>query len=170
MLKRRHQLNLSLRLPVVENGREQLEVVLEGTSTAEDERAIEAIFAEFGIPTVVMVEIRKADIQVPWLVMISAPLGAFLAVYCAAIAKRLGDDTYDAAKHLVGRLWQARAARWGRNGSVVLKDTDARVRLLLDDGLPKEAYQALEELDREALKRGDTLRYDAVTGEWRPLK
>ena len=57
-----------------EVGGEPIEVVTEGTSTKEEERAVQAVFAEFDIKRTMRVQIRKDDIDLPWLVSIATPM------------------------------------------------------------------------------------------------
>jgi hypothetical protein len=108
---------------------------------------------------------------VAWLVSILiSPPAAFVTIFGAAVSKRLADDAYDAARRFVTRLWQSRKAHAGAAGAVVLRDEQHHVVVLLEEDLPSQAYQALEQLDQGKLESGDTVRYDREKGEWRPLR
>jgi hypothetical protein len=143
-----------------------LEVAIDSWASTDDQQAVDAIFEECGIDVSMRVIIRKADIQLPWEVMITAgPLGAG---FLAAIGKNAGDDVYRQAKQLVSRLWRSRNQHTGRDGHIVLRDDDFRVELLLQENLPVEAYQAIERIDRSMVERGDTLHYDRDENAWLP--
>ncbi len=152
--------------------RKPVEVVLDRWASEEDKQAVEDLFAEFGIPTSMLVHLQESEGEfVAWLVSILvSPAPALLTIFGAAVAKHLADDTYEASRRFVIRLWQSRKAHAGPSGAVVLRDDQLEIEILLEEDLPQEAYQELERLDRGALKPGDWVRYDAAEGKWRPLR
>lgn len=64
-----------------EQSSEPIEIVLESSASDEDTRAVQELFAEFGIATSMLVRLQESEDEMAWLVMISAPIGIFLGNY-----------------------------------------------------------------------------------------
>lgn len=147
-----------------------IDVSLESTASDEDLQAVAALFDEFGLRAAVQANyLRKAEGPLPWLVNILTPANVFVGAFALAVIKRFADDMYDAARRLVVQLWRSRKQHAGPEGNVVLHDDELHVRLLLEEDLPAEAYQALARLDPREVSRKGTLHYDRARDRWRPL-
>ncbi|MGA4838948.1 hypothetical protein [Streptomyces sp. G45] len=97
--------------------------------------------------------------DVPWLVLASLPLQAFLSGLGAEAVR----DAYRSFKGAVGRVTR-------RDGAaprpLVLRDDRSGLSVVLEPDLPPEAYEQLLALDLSGFRAGP-LHYDRHQGRWR---
>ena len=76
----------------------------------------------------------------PWLVIISAPLGAFFASFMA----EAGKDAYVAFKRLISKIFaKARDAHKDESVEVFLQDPISKLLILIEPDIPRAAYEQL---------------------------
>ncbi|MFD9905257.1 hypothetical protein [Streptomyces sp. NPDC059063] len=97
--------------------------------------------------------------DIPWLVLASLPLQAFLGGLGAEAVR----DAYAALKGAVGRI-PRRAGTAPR--PLVLRDDRSGLSIVLEPDLPGVAYEQLLALDLSAFEVGP-LHYDRHQGRWR---
>ncbi|MGH3811840.1 MAG: hypothetical protein ACRDUV_05210 [Pseudonocardiaceae bacterium] len=130
---------------------------------AEHEPAIIEAFRAVGVAARVrMVPTRRGVEELPWLVLATLPLQAFLTGLGVVIA----EDVTQRMKRLVGRVLRARRAHPPAAQLLVLQDADTRLQVVLESDLPPEAYQSLPALDLSQFRHGP-LRYDRQLARWR---
>ena len=135
------------------------EIIVEEGAPEEELRRLQAIFDEAGAPAVITAGYgRRSAELLPWVMLIKAPLGAFLM----AIATKAGSDAWDALKVLVKRVYAERRRPGHRDGTIRLDDEALTVILTLD--LPDRAYKQLA--DGEFPATGYFL-WDDASGSWR---
>jgi hypothetical protein len=101
------------------------------------------------------------DLQ--WVVLVSLPLQAFLS----GIGTEAVHDSYLALKRLVGRATRRRDAMSAEDiRPLVLHDQRSGLRIVLEPGLPNEAYEKLFALDLAAFRMGP-LHFDREQRRWR---
>ncbi|WP_369216954.1 hypothetical protein [Streptomyces flavofungini] len=108
---------------------------------------------------------HRGAADVPWLVLASLPLQAFLSGLGAEAVK----DAYAAFKGLVRKL--ARPASPDDPGEarpLLLQDPVGGLSIVLEADLPAEAYERLVGLDLTAFSTGP-LHYDRAQGRWRSI-
>ncbi|MEU6002398.1 hypothetical protein ABZ837_31885 [Streptomyces sp. NPDC047197] len=107
---------------------------------------------------------HRGAADIPWIMLASLPLQAFLSGLGAEAVK----DSYAALKDVVRR--SARAADSTAAASaprpLVLQDRRTGLRVVLEPGLPGEAYDQLLGLDLARFGEGP-LHYDREQGRWR---
>ncbi|MFF1376241.1 hypothetical protein [Streptomyces sp. NPDC058308] len=136
-------------------------------------RELVAAFDGLGAPPVRVrrtVDHRGAA-DIPWIVLASLPLQAFLSGLGAEAVK----DAYDTFKGVVRRTARpaspapgalddaVRAAR-----PIVLQDAATGLDVVLEPDLPAEAYALLAALDLTGFTKGP-LHYDRARGRWRSV-
>lgn len=114
---------------------------------------------------------RRGLGDLPWYLLLTAPLAKFGWTFAGAVGQRLGERTGDAIADslptLVRQLWRSRT---GREGRMELEDSQTKVRIMLADDLPDEAYQTLRRVDlAQPELQGNVLVFDPARGEWRPV-
>ncbi|QEU91087.1 hypothetical protein [Streptomyces kanamyceticus] len=113
---------------------------------------------------------HRGAADIPWIVLVSLPLQAFLSGLGAEAVK----DAYEAFKGVVrkaarpaepapGALGAARPAR-----PLVLRDQATGLDVVLEPDLPAEAYDRLVGLDLTEFAVGP-LHYDRALGRWRSV-
>jgi hypothetical protein len=99
-----------------------------------------------------VVPARRGFGELPWLVLISLPLHAFLT----SVGSKLAEAAYQGLKHAVGRLLGRDrvlpAAEQPR--PLVLQDTASGLQVILEVDLPDAAYQQLVTLDLAKFQLG----------------
>jgi hypothetical protein len=111
---------------------------LEAEASDEDLRAIERVFDEAGTPAIVHASIERRSVgDLPWAILITAPLAAFLAGLGAAA----GNDAWRALKAFVHRVYEVRR-RPDRADGAIRVDDGART-VILSEAMPDEAYERL---------------------------
>lgn len=111
---------------------------------------------------------HRGAADIPWIMLASLPLQAFLSGLGAEAVK----DSYTALKDVVRRSPRtagpdgpaAPADRTPR--PLVLQDRSTGLRVVLEPGLPGEAYEQLLGLDLARFSEGP-LHYDKEQGRWR---
>ncbi|MEU5896903.1 hypothetical protein [Streptomyces venezuelae] len=154
------------------------ELLLDREVPDELRRELVAAFAGLGAPPARVrhtVDHRGAA-DVPWIVLASLPLQAFLTGLGAEAVK----DAYDAFKAVVRRTarpaasdpatpsegHEARAE--GAARPIVLQDASTGLDIVLEPDLPAEAYERLTALDLTEFAVGP-LHYDRDRARWRSL-
>ena len=109
------------------------EVMLEEESREGEVEAIEALFDEEGVPSVVTARIgRRSAGPLPWTLLIEAPIGVFLTT----LAARAAGDAYEPLKRLVQRVFELRRRPDRPDGSIQLEENGRTV--ILTDKIPDE--------------------------------
>ncbi|WP_409238213.1 hypothetical protein [Streptomyces sp. PA5.6] len=155
------------------------ELLLDREVPEELRRELVAAFEGLGAPPVRVrhtVDHRGAA-DIPWIVLASLPLQAFLTGLGAEAVK----DAYDAFKGVVRRTARPESrtpvappgAQQARpEGAVarpiVLQDASTGLDIVLEPDLPAEAYERLTALDLTEFAVGP-LHYDRDRGSWRSL-
>lgn len=106
---------------------------------------------------------HRGAADIPWIMLASLPLQAFLSGLGAEAVK----DSYTAFKDVVRR--SSRAAADPADPAprpLVLQDRRSGLRVVLEPGLPGEAYEQLLVLDLARFSEGP-LHYDREQGRWR---
>ncbi|MFD6431974.1 hypothetical protein [Streptomyces venezuelae] len=156
------------------------ELLLDREVPDELRRELVAAFEGLGAPPVRVrhtVDHRGAA-DIPWIVLASLPLQAFLTGLGAEAVK----DAYEAFKGVVRRTARpasrtpapalAPDARDSREGGaarpIVLQDASTGLDIVLEPDLPAEAYERLTALDLTEFAVGP-LHYDRDRGRWRSV-
>ena len=145
---------------------EELEVLLDSSATPEEVEVVREAFTDAGLTAKVRPSYeRKSTGELPWVVMVSVPLTAFLTAFAAAAGK----DAYSGLKKLVRTVWDKRTTTSGPRGSFVIIDSESRIWVHLDPDIPADAYRSLAQLDLDSFQGLRVLKYDAKTKEWKEL-
>ncbi|GAA1895873.1 hypothetical protein GCM10009837_17310 [Streptomyces durmitorensis] len=111
---------------------------------------------------------HRGAADIPWIMLASLPLQAFLSGLGAEAVK----DSYTAFKDVVRRSSRAADPAHGTDPAgpaprpLVLQDRRTGLRVVLEPGLPGEAYEQLLGLDLARFSEGP-LHYDSAQGRWR---
>lgn len=147
-------------------------VLMESTAPSGDVEAVRKVLRQAGLDLPVFASLERRGLgDLPWYLLVVAPLAKFGWTFAGAVAQRLGERTGDAIADslstLVRQLWRSRT---GREGRMELEDSPTKVRITLTYDLPDEAYQALRRVDlAQPELQGNVLVFDPVSGEWRPV-
>jgi hypothetical protein len=147
-------------------------VLMESTAPWEEVEAVRKVLREAGLDLPVHASLERRGLgDLPWYLLLVAPLARFGWTFVGAVGQRLGERTGDAIADslptLIRQLWQSRT---GREGRMELEDTLTKARIMLTDDLPDEAYQALRRVDlTQPELQGNVLVFDPVSVEWRPV-
>ncbi len=134
-------------------------VAIESEAPPGEIEALSELLSGFGVDAEVSASYHRRGVgDLPWVVLITVPGAVFL--------KLLATDAYNGAKSFIQRLYRERRARSGRSGSVLLRDLDSGLMVLLEPDLPPEAYEQLGKLDLTRFVHGP-LRYNLDLGAWR---
>ncbi|MEV5977644.1 hypothetical protein [Streptomyces sp. NPDC052114] len=131
-----------------------------------------AAFAGLGVPParVRRVVEHRGAADIPWIVLASLPLQAFLSGLGAEAVR----DAYEAFKGVVRRTARPASPAPGTLGEdrearpLVLQDAATGLTVLLETDLPAEAYESLAALDLTRFAVGP-LHYDRAQGRWRSV-
>ncbi|MGH3828946.1 MAG: hypothetical protein ACRDRS_00620 [Pseudonocardiaceae bacterium] len=139
------------------------EVLVTAEVSAEEEQAIVDAFRALDVVARTrLVPARRGLDQLPWLVLATLPLHAFL--------ERLGsvaaEDLTQGLKRLVGRVAGTKRKTASSAEVLVLRDAVTRLEVVLEADLPARAYQELVALDLSAFEQGP-VHYDRHRDEWR---
>lgn len=113
---------------------------------------------------------HRGAADIPWIVLASLPLQAFLSGLGAEAVK----DAYDAFKGVVRRVARPASPAPGTLGDarearpMVLRDAVTGLDVVLEPDLPSEAYETLTALDLTEFAVGP-LHYDRAQGRWRSV-
>ena len=125
-----------------------IEIFLDTSATDSEINAVVEAARTEGIRGSVQAVVERRGLgELPWLVVLSAPISVFVSAFFAAA----GNDAYGGLRRLVSRLFRARR---NSNGCVELEDNDSGTYIILTDDLPVEAYQHLAKIGLERLKGG----------------
>lgn len=142
------------------------ELLLDRDASEDLRRDLVSALAGLGVHTA---RVRRAvdhrgAADIPWIMLAALPLQAFLSGLGAEAVK----DSYAAFKDVVRR-----SSRAGGPGPadpaprpLVLQDRRTGLRVVLEPGLPGEAYEQLIGLDLARFTEGP-LHYDREQGRWR---
>jgi len=114
------------------------EVMLEEEAREGEVEAIEALFDEEGVPSIVTARIgRRSAERLPWEVLIVAPAGVFFTT----LAARAAGDAYEPLKRLVLRVFELRRRPDRPDGAIQLDENGRSV--ILTDKIPDEGLREL---------------------------
>ena len=155
----------------------EAQILLGGELPAGDEQALVAALAECGV-TAELRDMPPRRGALEWLVLIALPLQAFLT----ALGTKGGESAYPqligAARAILRRHRavpgpgavaphpEATALTATTPPVLILQDPATGLRIVIEDGLPDEAYRQLLTLDMSAYRLGP-VHYDAAKGHWR---
>lgn len=108
---------------------------------------------------------HRGAADIPWIMLASLPLQAFLSGLGAEAVK----DSYTAFKNVVRRSPRSEDPHARSDLAprpLVLQDRSTGLRVVLEPGLPGEAYEQLLRLDLARFSEGP-LHYDSERGRWR---
>ena len=131
---------------------EELEVLLDSSAPVEDVDTVRGAFNDAGLKVTVRPSFERKSITegLPWVVLITIPITAFLSAFAAAA----GRDAYKGLKKLVRTIWTKRAKTSGSSGSFTIIDSKSRVWLQLHPDIPSDAYIALAKFDGFTARTG----------------
>ncbi|HEX2298508.1 MAG TPA: hypothetical protein VHH34_08335 [Pseudonocardiaceae bacterium] len=109
-----------------------------------------------------VVPTRRGAEGLPWLVLATLPLQAFLT----GLGVVMAEDVTKRLKGLVARVLRPRRTHPPAAQLLVLQDAVTRLQVVLEPDLPAEAYQALLALDLSQFRHGP-LHYDRQLARWR---
>jgi hypothetical protein len=147
-------------------------VLMESTTPPDEVEAVRKVLRDAGLDLPVDASLERRSLgDLPWYLLLVAPLVKFGWTFAGKVAERLGERTGDAIADtlpmLVRRLWQART---GPEGRMELEDSLTKARIVLTDDLPDEAYHALRRVDlTQPELQGNVLVFDPVSGKWLPV-
>lgn len=168
-----------------EHGPIEAQILLDGGLPAGHERALVAALAGCGV-TAELRDMPPRRGAIDWLVLIALPLQAFLT----ALGTKGGESAYPQLTVAVRSILRRHPADPGPadpgtadTGTadtgpanpalpatpmpvLILQDPATGVRIVLEAGLPDEAYRQLLTLDMSAFRLGP-VHYDASKGRWR---
>ncbi|AZM56193.1 hypothetical protein DMA15_29340 [Streptomyces sp. WAC 01529] len=129
-------------------------------------RELVAAFDRLGAPPVRVRRtlVHRGAADIPWIVLASLPLQAFLSGLGAEAVK----DAYAAFKGVVRRTARPASATDGGARPLVLQDPAGGLSIVLEPDLPAEAYESLVALDLAKFTVGP-LHYDRAQGRWRSV-
>lgn len=136
---------------------------MDRTAGPQEVSAVEAAFAEGGIPAEVRASIEYKSIEIPpWAIYVTEiGAGAFFTAFSAAA----GASAWKHLERLVHSLFESRKNSRAPRGVVIVR-REKLPDLLLQHDLPPEAYQALFHELTDAAESGQ-LRWDPKTRRWR---
>lgn len=146
------------------------QILLSGELTASDEQSLVAALAGCGV-TAELRDMPPRRGAIEWLVLIALPLQAFLT----ALGTKGGESAYPQLIAAVRSILRRHPADPGPANPalaatpmpvLILQDPATGVRIVLEGGLPDEAYRQLLTLDMSAFRLGP-VHYDASKGRWR---
>jgi hypothetical protein len=136
--------------------RELLEVTLDAGADEEEVAAVTRVFDEAGVPAIVTANYHRRSVgELPWVLILAAPLTAFLT----RLATNAADDAHKALKSWIARLYEARR---DRDGSIRIDD-EGRT-FILTRKIPDEGIRELAEGKLDAT---GYYVWDAEHGAWR---
>ena len=144
----------------------KVDVLLDSGASAAEVTAVTDVLRDEGMEGSVEAALsRRGAGELPWVIILLAPVAVFLSAFLKGIGQEAGRDTYHGLRQLISRLF---GARRNANGSVSLSDEDTRTEIVLVDDLPEEAYRQLADKSLEELK-GGYWTWDPKLGRWSRL-
>lgn len=156
-----------------DRGSTALRVEVEASASAEELEALRAVLIEFGIDAgVEPTRGYKAAVEVVTLVVV---VGGLALTTLSAAAKAFGKEIGEAAgevfaplvKHFCERLIGARSRPERATPAVVVEAEEIHQSLVIEAGLPLEAFQQLAEGDVPDAPHSGMVRYDRTERRWR---
>ena len=96
---------------------EPFEVSIEWDASDEARAEIVEMFADAGFDCEVRADfMRKAEGELPWLVLILVPSAAFLKAFGQTLGERAAEDVYDGMRRFLRAVMALRLRREGRGG------------------------------------------------------
>ena len=139
------------------------EILVAAEVPAEQEQAVIKEFGALGVAVHGrVVPAHRGSVDVQWLLLATLPLQAFLSTLGASSA----NGATQALKRLVGRLHGSQPEGAPAPRPLILQDAASRLQIVLEAGLPTEAYDSLVSLDLSKFRHGP-LHYDQHRGAWR---
>jgi len=130
---------------------------------ADRERLLVDGLASLGVTgRVKVVPARRALDQLHWVALVALPLQAFLT----AVGGKLAHDAYREFTKVIRGLLNRGEPTAGLPRPMVLQDTATGIQVVLEPGLPDEAYQQLLSLDLSQFQLGP-VHYDSGQSRWR---
>jgi hypothetical protein len=106
---------------------------------------------------------RRGASELPWIVLATLPVQAFLA----GIGTKIAGDAYPALQDAVRKLLRREHADQApAAGPLVLQDASSGLQIVLDHDLPAEGYRQLLTLDLSRYRLGP-VHYDRAQQRWR---
>lgn len=138
------------------DSRELVSVLIEMEATAAEVEAVRRAFDEAGAPAIVRAGYgRNSAEQLPWVILLSAPLAALVTGFLS----KAGADGWDALKNLVQRIYKERRALGGRDGAIQVDEGDRQI--ILTENITDEGYRAIA-----SLPPGGYYVWDETRGGW----
>lgn len=142
------------------------EVFLDGNVADADTGSLLNVFSTAGITAQVRtVPPRRDAVTLGWFVLAVLPLQAFLS----AIGAKTAEDSYAKLRAAIRRLTghhEAGEPPVGQPLPLVLQDSSTGLQIILEPGLPADAYRQLTALDLTRFRIGP-LHYDQQQHRWR---
>ena len=138
------------------------EVLVNDAASAEEEQAVIELFDRLGVQA----DARRSHPHrdpgtLGWLILVALPLQGFLI----GLGNSLAEDLHGGLRKLVDRALR-RPRNGGSTAPLVLQDSESGLRIVLEAGLPEEAFRQLTDLDLGGFAKG-SLRYDQALHQWR---
>ncbi|WP_030787830.1 hypothetical protein [Streptomyces sp. NRRL S-920] len=129
-------------------------------------RELAAVLDRLGAPPVRVRRtlVHRGAADIPWIVLASLPLQAFLSGLGAEAVK----DAYAAFKGVVRNIARPGSPAGAEARPLVLQDPAGGLSIVLEPDLPAEAYESLVGLDLAEFAVGP-LHYDRAQGRWRSV-
>lgn len=145
-------------------------VSMESTAVAEEVSRVRELFDEIGLGIEVRPDFyRKGVGDLPWIIMIGVPAIRFLTAFAGSFGKSLGKGIGEAFSTWINRLHEVRN---GDRGSVILRDEERHVEIILPPELPADAHdqliKVLEHWPQGVPGEANQLNYRSETGWVRP--
>lgn len=139
------------------------EILVTAEVPSEQEQAIIEAFGALGVAVRARIApARRGPGELQWLLLAVLPLQAFLSTLGSTFA----GEASQALRRLVGRAHGARRETALPRPVLVLQDAATRLQVVLEAGLPSDAYEALLSLDLSNFHKGP-LHYDRHRSAWR---
>jgi hypothetical protein len=139
------------------------EVLIAAEVPPQQEQAIIEAFSALGVSARTRtVPARRGAGELQWLLLAMLPLQAFLSTLGSTFA----NEATQALKRMVARIHGAQHETPSRRPVLVLQDAATRLQIVLEAGLPADAYDALLSLNLSNFHKGP-LHYDRHRDAWR---
>jgi hypothetical protein len=135
-------------------------VDLEVEAIPEEVAAVQAVFDEVGFPVYVSANIlRHGADPLPWIISIGTAVGVVLNFFNGTVETFLKPTAEQEGKRFSDWIDRLHTARRDKPGAIVIDHSDENPEVLLERGLPPEAFEQLWDLyDRKA--------FDEIEGEF----
>lgn len=146
---------------------DRTEVLIDRPAAEGEVEAVTKVFDDLGLGVTVEAgyEVRGAG-DYPWIVAVGLASGTTIAIFLKKVAELAAEDAYVALKRWVKAVADSRRPFRSTSGRIELKD-DRISALILHEDLPDDAFEALADMDFDALPDHAHLVWDEDTGEWK---